>query len=155
MKIGRKRIAIHFATDYGHTMTKYLILSGPNSTPTPKWFLRFVYNVFVFCRNNGWFVENMGHGTHSTKMGADKSAKNTPNAPKLFGRICQPKSKSLGFSKKALYPSVVRVFRTAVNIVLHIISWKNNWQHWARSSCKGLVVLHLQIVFIIVTPEGK
>ena len=23
-------------TDYGHTMTKFLILSGPNSTPTPK-----------------------------------------------------------------------------------------------------------------------
>ena len=41
-------------------------------------------------------------------------------------------------------------FRTAVNIVLYVISWKNNWQHWARSSCEGLVVLHLQIGFIIV-----
>ena len=40
-----------------------------------------------------------GQGTHSTKMGADKSAENTPNAPKFFGPICLPKSKSLGFSE--------------------------------------------------------
>ena len=28
--------------------------------------------------------------------------KNTPNAPKIFGPICLPKPKSLGFSKKKL-----------------------------------------------------
>ena len=69
-------------------------------------------------------MENMDkEPTVCTKMGADKSAKNTPNAPKLFGRICQPKPISLGFSKKgSLWVSVVRAFRTAVNIVLYIIS---------------------------------
>ena len=46
-------------------------------------------------------MENMGQETHNTKMGADKSAENTPNAPKNFGPICLPKPKSLGFSKKA------------------------------------------------------
>ena len=50
-----------------------------------------------------------GQGTHSTKMGADKLAKNTPNAPKFFGPICLPKPKSLGFSeKRSLWVSVVR-----------------------------------------------
>ena len=55
-------------------------------------------------------MENMDKGTHSTKMGADKSAENTPNAPKIFGPICLPKPKSLGFSKKksSLWVSVVR-----------------------------------------------
>ena len=33
-------------------------------------------------------------------MGADKSAENTPNAQKIFGKICLPKHKSLEFSKK-------------------------------------------------------
>ena len=35
-------------------------------------------------------------------MGADKSAENNPNAPKIFGPICLPKHKSLRFSKKNL-----------------------------------------------------
>ena len=30
---------IYFAERDGHTMTKFLILSGPNSTPTRKYFL--------------------------------------------------------------------------------------------------------------------
>ena len=42
-----------------------------------------------------------GQGTHSTKMGADKLAENTPNAPKYICPICLPKPKSLGFLKKA------------------------------------------------------
>ena len=41
-------------------------------------------------------------------MGADKSAENTPHAPKIFCPICLPKPKSLRFSKKALWVSVVR-----------------------------------------------
>ena len=50
-----------------------------------------------------------GQGTHITKMGADKLAENTTNAPKLFGPICLPKPKNLGFSKKSfLWVSVVR-----------------------------------------------
>ena len=47
-------------------------------------------------------------GTHSTKMGADKSAKNTPNAPKIFAPICLSKPKSLRFSKKPFWLSVVQ-----------------------------------------------
>ena len=43
-------------------------------------------------------------------MGADKSAENTPNAPKFVDPICLHKPKSLGFSKKnSLCVSVVRV----------------------------------------------
>ena len=38
-----------------------------------------------------------GQGTHSTKMVADKLAKNTPNAPKSISPNCLPKPKSLGF----------------------------------------------------------
>ena len=30
------------------------------------------------------FIEKHGQGTHSTKMGADKLAENTPNAPKFI-----------------------------------------------------------------------
>ena len=40
----------------------------------------FGYKGLFFCRNNGWLTENMRQGTHSTKMGADKSAKNIQNA---------------------------------------------------------------------------
>ena len=50
-----------------------------------------------------------GQGTHFTKMGADKSAENTPNAPKFICPNCLPKPKSLGVSKKSsLWVSVVR-----------------------------------------------
>ena len=46
-----------------------------------------------------------GHGTHSTKIGADKLAQNTPNAPKL---IC-PSPKVWDFDEKRLHwASVVR-----------------------------------------------
>jgi hypothetical protein len=60
----------------------------------------------VFCRNNGWIME--GQVTHSTKMGADSLAENTPNALKNFSPKCPPKPKSLKFRKKALWVSVVR-----------------------------------------------
>ena len=50
-----------------------------------------------------------GQGTNSTKMGADKSAENTPNAPKFLGPICLPNPKSLRFwIKRSLWVSVVR-----------------------------------------------
>ena len=38
----------------------------------------------------------------NTKMGADESAENTPNAPYFLVPICLSKPKSLGFLKKAL-----------------------------------------------------
>ena len=50
-------------------------------------------------------MENMDTFTHSTKMGADKLAKNTPNAP-IF--IC-PSPKVWDFNEKMLHwASVVR-----------------------------------------------
>ena len=44
-------------------------------------------------------MENTDKGL-STKMGADKSAKNTLNAPKFICPNCLPKAKSLGFRWK-------------------------------------------------------
>ena len=57
-------------------------------------------NICVFFRNNGWLMENMD------KMGADKLAKNIPNAPKF---VC-PSPKSLGFrwKKRLHWASIVR-----------------------------------------------
>ena len=57
-------------------------------------------------------MEKHGQGTHNTKMGDDKLAEITPNAPNIFGQICLPKPKSLGFSKKNfLWVSLVSVVR--------------------------------------------
>ena len=54
-------------------------------------------------------MENIGKGTHSTKMGADSLAENTPNASKHFSPKCLPKPKSSQFLKKgSLWVSVVR-----------------------------------------------
>ena len=44
--------------------------------------------------------EKHGHGTHSTKMGANKLAENHPNASKLIGPKCLLKPKSLRFRQK-------------------------------------------------------
>jgi hypothetical protein len=41
-----------------------------------------------------------GQGTHSTKMGADNSAENTPNTPEFICPIYLPKPKSSGFQWK-------------------------------------------------------
>ena len=71
-----------------------------------------------------------GQGTHSTKMGADKLAKNTPNAPKFISPNCLPKPKSLGFRwKKASLgvhspwlPSLVycgKVLTFSLSVCLH------------------------------------
>jgi hypothetical protein len=50
--------------------------------PIPNKYLGFGYKDIVLCRNNGSLLNGKhGQGTHITKMGADNSAKNTPNAP--------------------------------------------------------------------------
>ena len=55
--------------------------------------------------------EKHGQGTHYTKMGADSSAENTPNAPEF---IC-PSPKVLDFNEKRLrWASVVRASPTIV-----------------------------------------
>ena len=45
-----------------------------------------------------WLInEKHGQGTHNKKMGTDKSAENTPNAPKFICPICLLKPNNLGF----------------------------------------------------------
>ena len=51
----------------------------PNKHYIKAWF---------FCRNNGCLNGEHWQGNHSTKMGADKLAENTPNAPKVICPIC-------------------------------------------------------------------
>ena len=81
-----------------------LFFAAQIQIPIPSKYLGFGYKGVVFCGNNG-------KGTHSTKIGAYKMAKNTPNAPKFIGPNCLPKPKSLVFRwKKAFHwASVVRV----------------------------------------------
>ena len=56
-------------------------------------------------------MENMDQNTHSTKMGADKSAERTPNAPKFISPI----PKVWDFDEKRLHwASVVRVYNVQV-----------------------------------------
>ena len=83
-------------------MTKFLILSGSNSAPTPKYFLGgFGYKGIVFCRNNGWLMKNMDKEPTVPKW----LLINQPKIPKMsqnFSVICLPKPKSLGFAEKNL-----------------------------------------------------
>ena len=52
--------------------------------PLPNKYLGVGYKGFVFCRNNGWIMENMDMElTVYTKIGADSLARNTPNAKDL------------------------------------------------------------------------
>ena len=71
--------------------------------------------------NNG----KHGQGTHSTEMGADSSAENTPNASKNISPKCLPKPKSSRFLKKSsLWESVV-----------HAITQKTNNGHTNKVGC--------------------
>ena len=58
-------------------------------------------------------MKNMGQGTHSTKMSADKSAEITLNVPKFICPNCLLKPKSLEFGEKMLHWAfVVRAAHT-------------------------------------------
>ena len=57
-------------TDYGHMMAKSLILCVQIQILIRNKYLGFGYKCLVFCRNNGWFMEKIGQGTHNIKMGA-------------------------------------------------------------------------------------
>ena len=52
-------------------------------------------------------MKNLDIGTHSTKMGADKLAKNTPNAPKCICPIFCPSPKVWDFDEKRLHRASV------------------------------------------------
>ena len=69
-------ICFDLSPDYRHTMTKSLILCGPNSNFNPKY--RFICDLNIKAY----------------------SAENTPNAPNIFDPVCLPKPKSR-FSKKS------------------------------------------------------
>ena len=57
---------------------------------------------------------------YSIKMGADKLAENTPNAPNLICRNCLPSPKVWCFTEKRLYwASVVRVLIQDRHSVIH------------------------------------
>ena len=83
--------------DYGHTMAKSLIFATQIQIPIPSKYLRFEYKGLVFCRNNGWLLEKTDKGT---KLVMDKSAKNTPNAPKFICPNCLQKAQKFGISMK-------------------------------------------------------
>ena len=54
-------------------------------------------------------MENMDKESHSTKIGADSWAENTPNASKHFSPKCLPKHKSSRFLKEiSLWLSLIR-----------------------------------------------
>ena len=87
--------------DKGLTVPKWVLINWPKIPeiprslsaqivcPSPKKYLGFGYKGLVFCRING----KHGQGTHSSKMGADKSFENTPNAPKFIFPNGLPKPK--------------------------------------------------------------
>ena len=76
-------------------------------------------------------MEKHGQGTHSTKMGADKSAENTPNPPKFN---C-PRPKVWDFDEKRLHwASVVRVFEDVMYVTKNTSAFfcntKNHLAHF-------------------------
>ena len=76
-------------TDYGHTMAKSQI---------GIWILRLSF------LQKYWLINGKhGQGIHSTKIIADKSAKNTPNAHSLSAQIVCPIPKFWNFDEKRLY----------------------------------------------------
>ena len=59
-------------TDYGHMIAKSLILCVQIQILIRNKYLGFGYKGLssFSCRNNGWFMEKIGQGTHNIKMGA-------------------------------------------------------------------------------------
>ena len=96
-------------TDYGHTMAKLLILCGPNwgkfkfksQSQINIWDVDTGYKGLVFCRYNGWFIEDMGKGLTVPKI---------HQMPQNFSaQIVCPSPKVWDFDEKRLHwASVVR-----------------------------------------------
>ena len=147
-------------TDYGHTTDKSLILCGPNSNPKG----------LVFCRNNGWFMENMDKGLIVPKwVLIDSSAKYTPNAPKFSAQFVFPSPNIWDIAEKWLHwASVVRGachtplkgWRGTTQIHCGIffqqtnLSWEfnENWLGFKRNKAKAeestlFLIILLQIIF--------
>ena len=74
-------------------------------------------------------------GTHSTKIGADKSAENAPNDPKLIYPNCLPKPKNLEFRWKKKASFSVRSLCQQQNID---VSLSHTAKHTKLYFCKDL-----------------
>ena len=123
--------------DYKHMMAKSLILCSPHLNSNK--YLGVGYKGFVFCRNNGWLIENMDKGlTVHTKTGADKLVENTPNVLKLICRNCLSKPKSLGFW---WVPFV------------HGMRHMKEWNIWNKTLKKGKILLQ-DLVYLIFEMSG-
>ena len=70
-------------------------------------------------------MDNMDKETHSTKMGADKLAENTPNLPEFICPIWLPKPKSSGFQWKKASLSVRSLCSNTYKDLLLCISLQN------------------------------
>ena len=75
---------------------KYLLLK--NSNPNPK-YLGCGYKGLVFCRNNGWIMENIEKELTVQKRDADILAK---KAQKFICPICLPRSSVIQWKKASL-----------------------------------------------------
>ena len=66
--------------------------------------LLYLGYIWVFVKKNQQQNDgNHGQGTHSAKMGADSSAKNTPNVPKVIRPICPIGPKVWNIVEKRLH----------------------------------------------------
>ena len=63
----------------------------------PQKILGFGYKGLVFCRNNGWLMENMDKGLTVPKWVLINQPKIPPNAPKFIFPNCLPKPKNFVF----------------------------------------------------------
>ena len=84
-------------------MTQFQFFPAQIQLPLPNIAFGFGYKGLVFFfRNNGGLMENMDQETHCTKMGADKSAKNTPNAQNIFRPNLSDQAQKFGIKKNSL-----------------------------------------------------
>ena len=90
-------------TDTWRLNLKFIAAQIQIQIPLTNKYLGVWYKGLVFCRNNGWISNGKhGQGTHSTIMGADSPAKNTPNALKISAQNVCPSPKFQEFWKKKL-----------------------------------------------------
>ena len=62
------------ATDYGYTMDNPYFVETQIQIPIPNKYLAWGYKGLVFCRNNGWLIENMDMGITVPQMHQNLSA---------------------------------------------------------------------------------
>ena len=132
---------------------RLLFLLGPRTTDTrllnPKFFaaqiqipvlnkyLGFWYKGLVFCRNNGWLMENTDKGLTVSKWVLINWPKIPPNAPKFIYPSAQPKSFNL-------YTRSYMILVTTVCIFFAIKPKSTRILGWPTSS----ILVHFPIPFL-------